>query len=183
MPFTPFHLGPGGAFKVLGGRYFSFTVFGFSQVALDIEVLVRIYRDDAILHGFTHTYVGATPIGILSFLIGKPVCEYCLRLWNEGVNRKGHHRFHIPPRISWLGAVMGAMVGVYSHVFLDSMMHVHMHPLAPFSDANPMFGVISADNLYLLCLGLGGLAAVLFFIISGWRKYTPEAIRERIEKS
>jgi hypothetical protein len=183
MPFTPFHLGPGGIFKALGGRYFSFTVFGFSQVAIDIEVLVRMYLDDAILHGFTHTYGGATLIGILSFVIGKPVCEFCLRLWNEAVNREGYRRLHIPPRISWFGAVMGAMIGVYSHVFLDSIMHVHMHPLAPFSDANPLSGAISADNLYLLCLGLGGLAGVLLLIISGWRKYSPEAIREKIEKS
>ena len=182
MPFTPFHLGPGGIFKALGGRYFSFTVFGFSQVAMDIEVLVRMYREDAILHGFTHTYVGATLIGILSFLIGKPICEGCLRLWNEAVSRKGYPRFHIAPRISWLAALTGAMIGTYSHVFLDSLVHADMRPLAPFSNANPRFGVISADNLYLLCLGLGGLAGVLFLIISGWRKYTPEAIREKMEK-
>jgi membrane-bound metal-dependent hydrolase YbcI (DUF457 family) len=78
---------------------------------------------------------------------------------------------------------MGAMIGTYSHVFLDSLAHADMRPLAPFSDSNPLFGVISADNLYLLCLGLGGLAGVLFLIISGWRKYSPEPIRETIEKS
>jgi hypothetical protein len=183
MPFTPFHLGPGGMFKALGGRYFSFTVFGFSQVAMDIEVLVRMYREDAILHGFTHTYVGATLIGILSFLIGKPICEGCLRLWNEAVSRRGSPRFHIAPRISWLAALMGAMIGTYSHVFLDSFMNTDMRPLAPFSDANPLLGLISADYLYLLCVGLGGLAAVLLLIISSWRKYTPEAIREKREKS
>ncbi len=77
MPFTPFHLGPGAAFKAFGGRYFSFMVFGFSQVAMDIEVLVRILRGDSPLHGFTHipVPVGATLIGIVSVLIGKPVCE------------------------------------------------------------------------------------------------------------
>jgi membrane-bound metal-dependent hydrolase YbcI (DUF457 family) len=46
MPFTPIHLGPGLVFKAIGGRRFSFMVFGgasfagayvgtFSHVALD----------------------------------------------------------------------------------------------------------------------------------------------------
>jgi len=172
MPFTPFHLGPGGTFKVFGRSYFSFTVFGFSQVAMDIEVLIQMYRDEALLHGFTHTYAGATLIGMLSFLIGKPVCECCLRLWNETVSRKGYPQFHLPPRISWLAALMGAMIGAYSHVFLDSLVNADMRPLAPFSDANPLYGFISADNLCLLCLGLGGLAAVWLLVVAFWRKFT-----------
>lgn len=173
MPFTPFHLGPGAALKVLGGRYFSFTVFGFSQVAMDIEVLVRIIRGDIILHGFGHTYLGATLIGIASILVGKPLCEYCLGIWNEAVGPEERNRFHIQPRISWLAAVIGAVIGVYSHVFLDSIMHAHMHPWAPFSDANPLLDVISAGNLYLLCIGLGGFAAVLPLVLAVWRKVNP----------
>jgi hypothetical protein len=173
MPFTPFHLGPGAAFKVFGGRYFSFTVFGFSQVAIDVEVLVRMCRGDSILHGFTHTYLGATLIGIASILIGKPVCECCLRIWNEVVSPEGHNRFYISPWISWISALMGAMVGVYSHVFIDSIMHVHMHPLAPFSDANSLVGVISVGSLHLLCVGLGGFAAVSLLIMAVWRKANP----------
>ena len=172
MPFTPFHLGPGAAFKVFGGPYFSLIVFGFSQVAMDIEVLIRMYRGDSILHGFPHTYVGATLIGITSVLIGKPVCEYFLRVWNKAVSPKEHHRFHIRPRISWLAAVIGATIGVYSHVFLDSIMHAGMHPLAPFSDANPLLDVISVFNLYVLCLGLGGFGAVSLLVIAVWREFT-----------
>ena len=37
MPFTPFHMGPGLAVKAVCGRYFSLVVFGFSQVAIDIN--------------------------------------------------------------------------------------------------------------------------------------------------
>ena len=39
MPFTPIHLGPGAALKAIGGRHFSFMVFGGSQVLMDIEPL------------------------------------------------------------------------------------------------------------------------------------------------
>lgn len=68
---------------------------------------------------------------------------------------------------------MGAMIGVYSHVFIDSIMHVHMHPLAPFSDANSLVGVISVGSLHLLCVGLGGFAAVSLLIMAVWRKANP----------
>lgn len=36
MPFTPIHLGPGAACKAIGGRHFSFMVFGGAQVLMDI---------------------------------------------------------------------------------------------------------------------------------------------------
>jgi hypothetical protein len=59
MPFTPFHLGPGAAFKAIGGKHFSFMVFGGTQVLMDIEPLVAILRGSPVLHGVTHTILGA----------------------------------------------------------------------------------------------------------------------------
>ncbi|MDR0275331.1 MAG: hypothetical protein LBI48_08355 [Burkholderiaceae bacterium] len=50
MPFTPLHMGPGLAVKALLGRRFSLTVFGFSQIAMDIEPLARMIRGDTLLH-------------------------------------------------------------------------------------------------------------------------------------
>ena len=37
MPITPFHFGPGAAVKAVAPRHFSFTVFAFSQVMIDLE--------------------------------------------------------------------------------------------------------------------------------------------------
>jgi len=71
MPFTPFHMGPGLAVKAVTGRYFSLTVFGFCQVAIDIEPLVRMIRGDIVIHGFTHTYLGATLIAFVSVVAGR----------------------------------------------------------------------------------------------------------------
>ena len=76
MPVTPFHMGPGVVIKAVGGRYFSLMVFGFSQVAMDVEPLVRMIRGDAVLHGFTHTYLGATLIGLVSAVAGAFVGTY-----------------------------------------------------------------------------------------------------------
>ena len=63
MPFRPFHLGPGAMFKAIGGRHFSFMVFGGAQVLIDIEPLIGILRHQSILHGYTHTIAGALVIG------------------------------------------------------------------------------------------------------------------------
>jgi hypothetical protein len=64
MPITPFHMGSGLLVKAVCGRHASVMVFGFSQVAMDIETLVRIVRDDVALHGFARTYLGATVVGV-----------------------------------------------------------------------------------------------------------------------
>jgi hypothetical protein len=69
MPFTPFHMGPGLAIKAFGGRYFSVLVFAIAQVAMDIEPLIGMIRGSDVLHGWSHSYVGATAIGVLVMLL------------------------------------------------------------------------------------------------------------------
>ena len=39
MPVTPFHLGPGIALKSVAPRHFSFTIFAFTQILIDLEAL------------------------------------------------------------------------------------------------------------------------------------------------
>lgn len=59
----------------------------------------------------------------------------------------------------------GAFVGTYSHVFLDSIMHSDMQPLAPLSEANGLLHVISVEGLHLLCGLAGVLGALLMFAL------------------
>ena len=160
MPFTPFHMGPALAVKAVCGRHFSLMVFGFSQIAIDIEPLVHIIRGDAVLHGFTHTYLGATLIALASVLVGRPVCQFLLKYWTPDPSSPFLNWLHGPKLLSWPAAIASAFVGTYSHVFLDSIMHFDMQPLAPFSDTNALLHVISVDSLHLVCV-LGGVLGVL----------------------
>src|SRR5262249_39080508 len=121
VPFTPFHMGPGLALKAVTGRCFSLMVFGVSQIAIDIEPLVRIVRGDALLHGFTHTYLGATVIAIISVGIGRPICQFLLNSWTPDPHVPFLDWLRGQEAISWPAAVTGAFVGTYSHVFLDSI--------------------------------------------------------------
>ena len=161
MPFTPLHMGPGLAVKAVCGRYFSLMVFGFSQVAIDIEPLVRIIRGDAVLHGFTHTYLGATLVALASVLAGRPVCQFLLKYWRPDPDSPFMNWLRGAEAISWPAAVTGAFAGTYSHVFLDSIMHSDMNPLAPYSDANALLHVISVDSLHLVCVLSGLIGALL----------------------
>ena len=155
MPFTPFHMGPGIAVKAVLGRRFSLMVFGFSQVAMDVEPLVRMIRGDAVVHGFTHTYLGATLVGAASAVLGRPVCQYVLDYWKPASSSPLLTWLRGPERISWPAAVAGAFVGTYSHVVLDSIMHADMRPLAPLSDGNALLHLCSMGALHLGCVVAG----------------------------
>lgn len=121
MPFTPFHMGPGLAVKAVAGRHFSLMLFGFSQVAIDIEPLVHIIRGDDVLHGFTHTYVGATLVAVVALFPGRPLCQFLLTYWAPSPDSRFLQWLRGPKVISWPAAIAGAFVGTYSHVFLDSI--------------------------------------------------------------
>ncbi|MEO8671010.1 MAG: metal-dependent hydrolase [Tahibacter sp.] len=158
MPFTPIHLGPGAAFKAIGGRHFSFMVFGGAQVLMDIEPLLGILRDWPVLHGYSHTLLGALLIGLVAGLIGRPISERCLVM------------LKIPHVLfTWGASFAGALVGTYSHIALDAVMHADMHPWWPLSNANPLLDIISIEQLHGLCLAFGALGGAVL-ALRAWRQ-------------
>lgn len=165
MPFTPFHMGPGLAVKAVAGRRFSLMVFGFSQIAIDIEPLVRMIRGDATLHGFTHTYLGATMVGLASVIIGRPICRFFLARLRSDPCSPLLNWLCGEKRISLSSAIAGAFVGTYSHIFFDSIMHYDMRPLAPLSEANGLLQIITVENLHVVCVLGGVLGAALMIAV------------------
>ena len=158
MPFTPFHMGPGLLFKALLQGSFSMMVFGWTQVIMDIQPLIVMLTDSGHLHGFSHTFVGATLIGITCALTGKYAAEFGLRLLCETCYLA----------ISWPVASVSAFIGSTSHVLLDAVMHDDLAPFAPFTLSNPFLGWLSIDALHLFCLYSGLLGVVLYFAVSRW---------------
>ena len=169
MPVTPFHLGPGAAFKAALGRHFSFTVFAFSQALIDLEPAARMLFDADPLHPHLHTVLGATGVLLASVLLGRPACEWALRAWNRWLSAAQARWLGVAPAIPAVAAWTGAILGAYSHLVLDSIMHADMRPLAPFSDANRMLYLISIDDLHLVCMALG-VAGIAVLAALRWRK-------------
>ena len=79
MPFTPFHMGPGILLKAILQGSFSLMVFGWTQIVMDIQPLIVLIMQEGHLHGFSHTYLGASLIAILSAVTGKYLAQ--IGLW------------------------------------------------------------------------------------------------------
>lgn len=156
-------MGPGILIKAILQGSFSLMVFGWAQIVMDIQPLIVLVSGEGHLHGFTHTYIGATLLGILSALSGKYFSEIGLRI--IGISKTEN-----PIVISWRVASISAFIGTYSHVVLDSIMHGDVKPYYPFFLQNKLLGIISVSQLHQVCLYTAIVGGVLFFAIQLTRK-------------
>jgi len=160
MPFTPLHMGPGLAVKAVMQRKFSLMVFGWSQVVIDLQPLLSMTTGLVELHGFSHTLLGATLIGLLSGATGKHLGEWGLRALRAPR--------HLP--ISWGVSFASAFIGTYSHVLIDSVMHVDVFLFYPLDLSRPLHAFISIDALHVLCVALAVLGAVVWWAVDKLRR-------------
>lgn len=167
MPFTPLHFGPGFLLKSVTGAWFSFTVFCFAQVLIDLEPAWYMLAGDDHIHRFLHTYAGATLAGIAA-AAGKPACEWALRLWNSRLSPAQARWLGVPAAIPWTAAATGGLAGGWSHVFLDSFMHADMQPLSPWKGGNALLFLVHVDTLYLCC-AIAGAAGLCLALFLRWR--------------
>ena len=75
----------------------------------------------------------------------------------------------LPDPFAWKGLRLGpvadgAYLGAYSHILLDSVMHSDIRPLAPFSDAKPLYRAVILGELHESCL-LAGAVAILVLAV------------------
>lgn len=111
--------------------------------------------------------IGATVAALVVIVLGKPLCEWLLICWTARLGETQSLWLGVVPSISYPCAAAGALFGGYSHVFLDSIMHSDMQPLAPFSADNALLYAITIDQLHTLCLALGtpGVVALLIILV------------------
>ena len=152
MPITPFHLGPGAALKSLAPRHVSFVLFAFTQIIIDLESMYYFLKDDRYVHRFLHSYFGATVVIAIGIVIGRPTCQWILEKWNGKLSKKQKEWLYIEPIISMKSAIIGSVLGAYSHILLDSIMHSDVKPFSPFTDRNGMYSIITIDQLDLFCV-------------------------------
>ena len=173
MPLTPIHMGPALAAKAIVPRHFSLLTFGLTQVVIDSEVAFYIVRGDWPLHRHLHTYLGATAVAVLAVLLGRPLLERAIGLWNRLAVPDRQSILWMEPRIPLLAAVTGAVTGSYSQVLLDSVMYSDLRPFAPWSDTNGLLGIMSGANLVMTCLALGALGAISLVLAMIRRRRSP----------
>ena len=156
MPFTPFHFGPGALVHSAAPKHISFLAFCAANVLVDVEPLYFMLTHQWPIHRLFHTYVGATAAAAI--VVGA-----------FALVRK------LTPRLSMRAVALGAIIGTYSHVLLDSLMHADMEPFAPFSAANPLLGAVFLNTLHGFCLVAGIVGAVVIGVRHLWRKSQAKA--------
>ncbi|MDD5057678.1 MAG: DUF4184 family protein [Sideroxydans sp.] len=154
MPFTPFHFGPGVAIHSVAPKRVSFLAFCVANVLIDVEPLYYMLTDSMPLHRFFHTAIGATLVAIATVLLFAAYRWFTESTWMPDIFERRTPEFS--------AVVAGAVLGTYSHILLDSMMHSDAHPFAPFSDANPLLNLVSYDALHWACAisGILGIAVL-----------------------
>ena len=153
-------MGPGILIKAVLQSSFSLMVFGWTQIVMDIQPLIVMITGEGHIHGFTHTYIGASIIAVVSALSGKYLSEIGLTIIGYAKTQ--------PVDIIWWVAYLSAFIGSFSHVYLDSIMHFDVEPFYPFSLSNTFLGMVSVSTLHKLCLYSGLLGAAIYYLVS-WR--------------
>ena len=163
MPITPFHIVAGFAVKSIFGRYFSWSVFTLTNIIIDTEVIYYILTIGEASHKFFHTFFGSTIVATFCAILGIPICEKVLEYWNKNLqNEKSLSKLKwlaTGTKITILSSVSGAFVGAYSHILLDSFMHIDVKPLG-----NNLLGIISINKLHLSCVALLLIGVVIYFL-------------------
>ena len=163
MPFTPYHMGPGMLIKALLQGSFSLMVFGWAQIIMDIQPLIVMITGKGHLHGFSHTYIGASLLTIIAALSGKYLSEFGLLV--IGISKKTN-----PIKIAWWVVFLSAFIGTFSHVFLDSIMHSDIEPFFPFTQQNKIWAILNIEQLHKFCLYTGLVGSGVYFLMQLFNK-------------
>jgi len=65
------------------------------------------------------------------------------------------------PALTPRRVTLGALLGAWSHVLLDSVMHADIQPLQPLSAANGLLGLVPLSALHWGCLACGVVAMAI----------------------
>lgn len=137
---------------------FSLMVFGWAQIIMDIQPLIVLLTGKGHLHGFSHTYIGASLLALFAALSGKYLSELGLRI--IGISKR-----YNPIKIAWWVIFLSAFIGTFSHVFLDSFMHTDIQPYYPISLKNNFIGIFTVSQIHKFCLYSGLLGSGLFYLV------------------
>jgi hypothetical protein len=156
MPATPFHFGPGLLVKAAAPRQFSMAAYSVAQVVIDLESGYHLLHNDYPVHRQAHTFYLGGLIGLVCGLVVSRLGVWLARP-RVVVPEALAAEYRLPI------AVWSGIFGGLFHSVLDGIMHSDMRPFRPFTDANPLYGVVSVRTLYLFCIitGLVGAALLL----------------------
>jgi hypothetical protein len=161
LPITPFHFGPGALVAAASRSKVSFLAFAASNVLIDVESLYNMVTSQPRVHTFFHTYVGSTLVAA-AVVLGFVPLRWLAR------------KLPASPILNWRtlsvrAVFLGSLVGAWSHVLFDSVMHGDITPLAPFSNGNALYRAVPLAVLHLFCIGTG-IVGAMWYVLRGLRQ-------------
>jgi hypothetical protein len=154
MPATPFHFGPGLLVKAAAPRQFSMAAYSVAQIVIDLESGYHLLRHDYPVHRQAHTFFLGGLIGLVCGLIVSRVGTWLARP-RDAIPEALAAEYRLP-----IAALSGVFGGVL-HSLLDGIMHADIRPFRPFTNANPLYGLVSVQVIYLFCIVTGLVGAAL----------------------
>lgn len=138
------------------------AAYSLAQVVIDIESGYHLLHHDYPVHRQAHTFFLGGMIGLLCGLIVSRLGTWLARP-RDVVPEVLAAEYRLP-----IAAVSGIFGGIF-HSVLDGIMHADMRPFRPFSNANPLYGIVSLSALYLFCIITGLVGAALLL---AWERRT-----------
>jgi hypothetical protein len=160
MPFTPFHLGFG---------LFLYSVLFFldpialllGTIIIDIEPIVYLLFNVGSLHGIFHSM-----LGVFVFLLPTTLISW-------GVHKLFKLERYLG-KFNWIIAIVSSCLGLFSHVFFDSIIYPEMMLFYPFTkETGFLFNLwtLQIDQYILVAMFcIGCLILLSRYLIKKYRK-------------
>lgn len=146
-------MGPALLFGLLLFRFISLPAFLVASVVVDVEPFLVLFLGlDYPLHGFLHSFLGASVIAVVLSLAMVGLDEKIQKIMS---------RFGLGQKTSWKSVAAASFLGVYLHVFLDSLLYADMQPLFPLA-GNPFYVASAFSLVYAFCIVSFILGLVLY---------------------
>ena len=163
MPITPFHIIAAAPIKAILPRHFSWSIFALTNIFIDLEPITYFLFTGVPSHKFFHSIFGATLIGLICALYFRKLCGNYIMKWNKSLHQIDRKWLEVRNyKIHLYEGITGGLIGAWSHLILDSLMHHDIKPLWPFMTNNSLLGLLSPDLILYFCSGLFITGIVIF---------------------
>jgi len=144
MPFTPFHVGP--VLLIYGILVFLDPIaLIYGSVLVDLEpVIVMFFLRVGTLHGPAHSIVGVMLLLPLIY-VATLITRRLFPLADSIFIPKGK-------KFTYQTTVLSILIGVYSHLILDSFLYPELNLVWPLPYWNPLLHQVSDVLVYDLCM-------------------------------
>jgi len=144
MPFTPFHVGP--ALLIFGILAFLDPIaLIYGSVLVDLEpIFVVFFLREGALHGPVHSVVGVMlllPLVFAVTLITRRLFPFVDSLFLSKSKK-----------FTYQTTLLSVLIGVYSHITLDSFLYPELNLLWPLPYWNPLLYRIFSVLVYDFCI-------------------------------